>query len=157
MRTKTFCVALFGISLVMTVVLAAGAAALATGEEKSAVDEVAAPEITNPAILKIIQSRAGWVRELNRHKGSGAIGENNRALVEVRQLDALGLQERAAVQKLVKAENADRERMFKEINAATGADLSQLPKIRSTYATTLRQKARRNDWIQMPDGSWRQK
>ena len=120
-------------------------------------DEVAAPEITNPAIRKIIQSRAGRVRELNRHKAAGAIGENNRALVQVRALDALPLQQRAAVQKLVKAENADRERMFKEIAAATGTDLSQLPQIRETYATTLRQKARSGDWIQMPDGSWKQK
>ena len=120
-------------------------------------DEVAAPEITNPAIRKIIQSRAARVRELNRHKSSGAVGESNKALIEVRQLDALALQQRAAVQKLVRAENADRERMFKEIAAATGTDLSQLPQIRSTYATTLRQKARRGDWIQMPDGTWRQK
>ncbi len=120
-------------------------------------DQVAAPEITNPAIRKIIQSRAARVRRLNGYKASGALGENSRALVEVRKLDALPLQERAAVQKLVRAENADRERMFKEIAAATGTDLSQLPQIRATYATTLRQKARPGDWIQMPDGSWRQK
>ena len=120
-------------------------------------DEVAAPEITNPAIRKIIQSRAARVRELGAHKTSGAVGENNRALVEVRQLEGLGLAQRAAVQKLVRAENADRERMFKEIAAATGTDLSQLPRIRSTYAATLRQKARPGDWIQMPDGAWRQK
>lgn len=119
--------------------------------------DVAAPEITNPAIRQIIQSRGRRVRELNGHKVSGAVGENNKALVEVRQLDALPLQQRAAVQKLVRAENSDRERMFKEIAAATGTDLSQLPQIRSTYATTLRQKARRGDWIQMPDGSWKQK
>ncbi len=120
-------------------------------------DEVAAPEITNPAIRQIIRSRAARVRELAGHKTAGALGENNRALVEVRSLDALGLQERAAVQKLVRAENADRERMFKEIAAATGTDLSQLPQIRATYAETLRQKARPGDWIQMPDASWRQK
>ena len=57
----------------------------------------------------------------------------------------------------MRAENDDRERMFKAIAAATGTDLSQLPKIRSTYVTTLRQKARRGDWMQMPDGSWRNK
>ncbi len=85
----------------------------------SRADEVAAPEITNPAIRQIIQSRAGRVKELNRYKAAGALGENNKALVKVRQLDALPLQERAAVQKLVRAENADRERMFKEIAAAT--------------------------------------
>jgi uncharacterized protein len=120
-------------------------------------DEVAAPEISNPAIRNIIQSRAGRVRELNRYKGSGAIGENNQALTETRDLNALPLPERAAAQKLVREENADRERMFKEIAAATGADLSQLPNIQRTYAETLRANARSGDWIQMPDGSWRQK
>ncbi len=142
-----------------TVDIAVGTALhlLAPAEVYAQGDEVAAPEITNPAIRKIIQSRAARVRELGTHKASGALGENNKALVEVRSLDALGLQQRAAVQKLVRAENADRERMFKEIAAATGTDLSQLPQIRATYATTLRQKAKPGDWIQMPDGSWRQK
>ena len=119
--------------------------------------EVAAPEITNPAIRRIIQSRAARVRQLNRYKTSGAVGENNRAQVEVRQLDPLSLQERAAVQKLVRAENADRERMFHEIAAAKGVDLSQLPQIRETYAQALQEAAKRGDWIQIPDGSWKQK
>ncbi|MEM7586747.1 MAG: DUF1318 domain-containing protein [Acidobacteriota bacterium] len=139
--------------------LAVGAtlALLAPAPVYAQTDAVAAPEITNPAIRRIIQSRGARVAELNRHKASGALAESNRALVVVRQLDALPLQQRAAVQKLVKAENADRERMFKEIAAATGTDLSQLPKIRSTYAATLRQKARPGDWIQLPDGSYQQK
>ena len=55
------------------------------------------------------------------------------------------------------AENSDRERMFKEIAAATGTDLSQLSSIKKTYAQTLRQKARRGDWIELPDGTWKQK
>ncbi len=118
---------------------------------------VAAPEITNPAIRRIIRSRAARVKDLDRYKAAGALGESNRALVEVRDLNALPLPERAAVQKLVRDENADRERMFKEIAAATGADLSQLPRIQETYATTLRQNARRGDWIQLPDGRWQQK
>ena len=142
-----------------TVEIAVGAALhlVAPAPAYAQANEVAAPEISNPAIRKIIETRATRVRQLNRFKTAGAIGENNRALLEVRRLDALPLQERAAVQKLVRAENADRERMFKEIAAATGTDLSQLPKIRSTYASTLRQKARRGDLIQLPDGSWQQK
>lgn len=118
---------------------------------------VAAPEISNPAIRKIIQSRAARVQDIDKYKAAGALGENNQALLEVRALDALPLQERAAVQKLVRSENADRETMFKEIAAATGADLSQLPRIRETYATTLRQNARKGDWFQKPDGTWQQK
>jgi len=111
----------------------------------SQTDEVTAPEITNPAIRKIIQSRAGRVRALNRFKAAAALGKNNKTLVEVRQLDSVPMSERRGLKQLVRAENADRERMFKAIAAATGTDLSQLPKIRSTYATTLRQKARRGD------------
>ena len=120
-------------------------------------DEVAAPEITNPAIRKIIQSRTARIKELNMYKGMGAVGENNKALVEHRQLEALGLTERAAVQKLVSAENADRERMFKEIAVAISADPGQQSGIREAYAATLRKKARTGDWMQMPDSSWSQK
>lgn len=119
--------------------------------------EVADPGISNPAIRRIIESRAARVAELNRFKSAGAIGENNQALLEARELGALPLQDRAAAQRLIKAENDDREQMFKEIAAATGADLSTVPQIRTTYAETLRQKARPGDWIQQASGEWKRK
>lgn len=121
-------------------------------------DEVPTPEITNPAIRKIIDSRAQRLPELNRYKDQGVLGESNQALVEIRDLDALSdLRERAAVQRLVKAENADREQLFREIAAAKDVELSQLPRIRETYAQTLREKAKKGHWIQLPDGTWKQK
>lgn len=120
-------------------------------------DEVAAPEITNPAIRKILESRVARVIELNNYKVLGYLGENNKAIVEILRLDAIPLQERALVQELIRAENVDRERMFEEIAIAKGLDLSHLPQIRDLYAITLREKAKQGDWIQMPDGSWRQK
>ncbi len=124
----------------------------------AAQDEVAAPEITNPAIRKIIDSRATRLEAVNDLKAKGVIGESNQALLEVRNLDAIqGLKERADVQKLVKDENADREQLFKEIAAAKNVDLAQLPQIRATYAETLRENAHPGDWIQLPDGSWVQK
>ena len=124
----------------------------------AAEEEVAAPEISNPAIRSIIASRAARLSALNRWKAAGVIGENQEALVEVRSLDAVhGLKDRADVQRLVKDENADREQLFREIAAAKNVDLSQLPKIRETYASTLRDNARPGDWIQQPDGAWVQK
>lgn len=120
--------------------------------------EVAAPEITNPAIRKIIDSRATRLAAINDLKEQGVIGEGNQALVVVRSLGAIqGLKQRADAQKLVKDENADREQLFKEIAAAKNVDLAQLPQIRATYAETLREKARPGDWIQLPDASWVQK
>ena len=119
--------------------------------------EVADPVVSNPAIRKIIESRGRRAPELRKAKDQGVVGEGKDALVVIRNLESLGLKERADLQKLVKAENTDRETMFKEIAAATGADLSQLPQVQQTYAETIRQKARPGDWIQMPDGSWKQK
>jgi len=116
------------------------------------------PEVTNPAIRKIIDSRAARLGEINKYKSKGVIGENNQGLLEARNLDSISdLRERADVQKLIRAENSDREQLYKEIAAVKNIDLSQLDKIRATYAETLRANARPGDWIQMPDGSWKQK
>jgi len=121
-------------------------------------EAVPAPEVSSPAIRKIINTRAARVADIDKYKAAGVIGENNTALLEVRSLDSLAdLKSRAEVQKLVKAENADREELFKEMAVAKGVDLSQLPKIRETYAGTLRDNARPGDWIRLPDGTWKQK
>ncbi|MEM8933426.1 MAG: DUF1318 domain-containing protein, partial [Acidobacteriota bacterium] len=82
--------------------------------------EVAAPEVTSPAIRRLIASRAQRVAAIDRFKAAGALGETNVALLATRDLQALALPDRAKAQKLVRDENADRERMFKEIAAATG-------------------------------------
>lgn len=115
------------------------------------------PEVTNPAIRKIIDSRAARLGDVNRYKGTGVIGENNKGLLEARKLESItDLRERAAVQQVVRAENTDREQLYKEIAAVKNIDLSQLDKIRATYAETLRANARPGDWIQLPDGTWKQ-
>lgn len=120
--------------------------------------QVADPGVTSPAIRKIIDSRASRVAQLDAFKGQGVIGENNRGLVEARNLESLAdLKARAEVQRLVKAENTDREALYKEIAAAEGVDLSQLPRIQETYAETLRANAKPGHWVQGPDGAWKQK
>jgi uncharacterized protein YdbL (DUF1318 family) len=121
-------------------------------------DDVPVPEVSNPAIRKIIEARAQRVGPIDRFKAQGVIGESNRGLLETRALDKLDdLRRRADVQKLVRAENADREKLFEEIAAAKNVDRSQIPRIRETYAATLRDNARPGDWIQLPSGEWRQK
>jgi len=121
-----------------------------------AAGEVAAPEVTNPAIRKIIDSRAKRIGAINAYKSKGVIGENNKALLEIRDLGAVDLRSRAEVQRLVKEENTDRERLFGEIATAKNVDRSQLPRIRETYAKTLHANSRSGDWIQSADGSWKQ-
>lgn len=122
-----------------------------------AANTVPEPAVTNPAIRAIIKSRAERFDELKRSKAQKVVGENNEGLVEVRDLGSLELRERAAVQRLVKAENDDREALYREIAAATNVDLKQLPQIRKTYAGTLRDKANPGDLIQLEDGRWVEK
>jgi uncharacterized protein YdbL (DUF1318 family) len=120
--------------------------------------DVPKPQVSNPAIRKIIDSRAERLPEVDMYKRLGAVGENNKGLLEVIKLDAItDLRERAEAQRVVKSENADRETLYKEIAAAEGVDASQIPRIRETYAETLRNNARRGDWIQSPGGQWAQK
>jgi uncharacterized protein YdbL (DUF1318 family) len=120
--------------------------------------EVPAPEVSNPAIRKIIEARAERAGRIDEFKSLGVIGENNEALLEILALDRLeDLRQRSEVQKLVRMENEDRERLYREIAGAKNVDLSQLPRIRETYAATLRANARPGDWIQSPGGDWKQK
>jgi len=128
------------------------------GTPALAAEEVPDPGISSPAIRQIIASRAARIAALRRYKDAGAIGEGNQALLVVRNLEAIAdLKSRAEAQRLVKAENADREQLFREMAAAKKVDPSQIPKIRETYAGTLRANARPGDWIQTPDGAWKRK
>lgn len=116
---------------------------------------VPAPDVTSPTIQRIIDSRAQRLGDIRRFKELGVLGESNEAQLVVRELSAVeDLKQRAQVQRLVKEENADRERLFEEIANIKNVDRSQLPRIRETYAETLRAKARPGDWIQRPDGEW---
>jgi len=128
-----------------------------TALAQSSANKVAAPEVTNPAIRAIITSRAKRLAALNRFKQQKVIGENNQGLVEARDLTKLALRDRATVQRLLKAENADRETLYREIAAVKNVDLSQLARIRETYAKTLREKAKNGDLVQQPDGRWTEK
>jgi uncharacterized protein YdbL (DUF1318 family) len=135
-----------------------GLLSLLLGASPAYAQEVAAPEVSNPAIRRIIDSRAKRVSEIDQLKAQGVVGENNLALLELRDLEAItDLRRRADAQRLVREENADRKRLFEEIAAAKNVDRSQLGKIQETYAGTLRDQARKGDWIQMPDGRWKQK
>ena len=131
----------------------AGVLAIATPGQ-----DVGEPAVMTPAIRKIIASRRARFPQLDAWLAQGVLGENNRALLEARDLQQVGdLRQRADVQRLLREENADREQLFREIANAEGVDHSQLPRIQQTYAETLRRVARPGTWVQQPDGAWGQK
>lgn len=136
----------------------AGLIDLLLGVTPAYADEVSRPEITNPAIRRIIESRAARLPGIRKFKNMGVIGEGIDALLVPRDLQSIkDLKQRAEVQRLIKDENKDREELFQEIATAKNVDLSQLARIKETYAATLRDDAAAGDWIQLPNGQWKQK
>ena len=112
-------------------------------------------------ILEIVDSRALRLPEIDGLKGAGVIGENNRALVEIVDSEELDdPQAKAEVERLVKAENADRERLYAALVSSGdggGDGDARLRALRERYAEIMRQDAGPGYWIQLPNGAWRRK
>ncbi|MBN1865779.1 DUF1318 domain-containing protein [Candidatus Sumerlaeota bacterium] len=109
------------------------------------------PNLT-PALKTAIENRRNRYEKIRGYKSVGAIGENNRALVEVRSSPILkNEEEKKNIENLVKDENADRTTIYREIatqNKATGSE--EMAKIRQTWARVHREKSEKGDWVQAP-------
>ena len=116
------------------------------------------PDMTNPAIKKIVDARIARLPAIDKYKASGVFGENNQAYLEIRSVEAVkDPKEREEAKRLMNEENADRGRQFAEEAKAKKMDPSQIPKIQENYAQTFRDRAKAGEWIQMPDGVWKKK
>lgn len=96
------------------------------------------------AVKARMAERVGKIDEL---KAKGAVGENNRGLIEVRASDA----EAGAV---VSAENADREAVYAALAKQTGASADQVGKAR---AKQIAANSAAGVWLQKDDGTWYKK
>ena len=81
-------------------------------------------------------------------KSRGAVGENNRALLEIRG------QASVAEAETVAAENADRELVYASLARETGRPVAD---VRQRRAEQIAATSRPGVWLQAADGSWRQK
>jgi uncharacterized protein YdbL (DUF1318 family) len=80
-------------------------------------------------------------------KASGAVGENNRGLLEVRD----GGGDSASV---VSEENADREKVYAAIAQQAGSNADQVGRQR---AKKIAENSASGVWLQKQDGSWYRK
>ncbi len=87
----------------------------------------------------------------------GIIGITNEGLLEIRSVEGLGLKEKAEANKLVKADNADRENLYSEIAKANDIPSDSVSEIKKLFAVEWRKKAHKGWWIQKDDGGWVQK
>ncbi len=112
-------------------------------------------DISTPAVNRIKDSMAKRHRGLEKHYGSGAVGLTDEGLVALRDAKAVSLKERPGVNKLVAAENRDRNALYRAIAQANGHPEWE-PDIRATFARRWIERARKGWWYESR-GSWRQR
>ncbi len=110
--------------------------------------------VSTPAIRALRASMANRFPQLQPLYSKGAIGETNTGLVTVRDTATLSLREKADLNRLVDAENADRQALYSEIIRANNLDASKLGEVQRLFANSWREKSSPGWWIQQDTGQW---
>ncbi|MBF0368304.1 MAG: YdbL family protein [Magnetococcales bacterium] len=101
-----------------------------------------------------LRSRAS--KELRPFFHSGAVGIDKRGDLTVRSESGLSLKDRSRLRRLIKADNQDRESLYREIAQANGHP-EWNSDIRDRFARQWREQAHSGWWVQLSDGQWQQK
>lgn len=123
----------------------------------NAQDADAALNVSSPAVVRIKQSMGSRFGELEKFFASGAIGLTKDGLVDVRDLNAVALPDRATVKRLVSEDNADRTQLYAEIAKASNHPEWEAD-IRKSFAKRWVATGAKPGWYyQGDDGAWKQK
>jgi uncharacterized protein YdbL (DUF1318 family) len=138
-------------------VAAFGNALYALVPTATAQDAEAALNVSSPAVSRIKQSMGARFGELEKFFASGAIGLTKDGLVDVRDLNAVALPDRATVKRLVSEDNADRAQLYAEIAKASNHPEWEAD-IKKSFAKRWVATGAKPGWYyQGDDGSWKQK
>lgn len=110
--------------------------------------------IDSPAIRKLQASMKSRFGSLKPFYDQGAVGFTSDALIAIRDAKVLALKDRALVNKLVAAENSDRNALYKAIAAENGHPEWEAD-VRETFARRWVANAQAGWWYQA--GGWKQK
>jgi uncharacterized protein len=123
----------------------------------NAQDADAALNVSSPAVVRIKQSMGARFGELEKFFASGAIGLTKDGLVDVRDLNAVALPDRATVKRLVSEDNADRTQLYAEIAKASNHPEWEAD-IKKSFAKRWVATGAKPGWYyQGEDGAWKQK
>ena len=111
--------------------------------------------IDTPAIARLRASMQRRQRQLAPWYRNGAIGFNEKGLVQIRDLKKVPLKDRNRLRKLVADENRDRNALYREIARANGHPEWE-PEIRATFARIWIEEAPRGYWYHK-NGAWHRK
>ncbi len=119
----------------------------------------AADEITtNTPTAQAIKARmAARVGDLSAFKTKGVIGETNDGNVIVKDAAGLALKDRAAVEKLITAENQDRATLYDEVQRTNQLNDRGQTKIRHTFSKAFQEHSPAGTWVQGESGGWNRK
>lgn len=112
-------------------------------------------EIDTPAIRALTTAMKARHDQLEPYYRSGALGLAADGEVMLRDATRVPLAQRARVNALVAAENADRAALYREIARANGHPEWQ-DQIRATFAERFIARAPAGWWVERP-GGWEQK
>jgi len=112
-------------------------------------------DVTTPEIRAIQADMKARFEQLAPYLDSGHVGIDKDGLLAVRSTDGLDMKARAELNRLVKAENQDRQRLYKEIATANGFP-DQVDEVQAIFADSWRAKARPG-WYLEKAGGWQQK
>lgn len=116
--------------------------------------------VQSPEIKAIVESRAKrYKKELEPELDSGNLGEGMEGLVVIRDPKAHDLRALAGLNKLVKAENEDRLKMYTAILQANslGTDKESLEKVQKLFFDAIIKKMKAGHWYQKDKDTWEQK
>ncbi len=113
-------------------------------------------DVSSPAIKQITASMTARMGQLEKFFASGAVGLTNNGNVEVRDLNAVALPDRATVKRLVSEDNADRAQLYSEIAKANNHPEWEAD-IRKSFARRWVVKAKAGWYYQDETGAWKQK
>jgi uncharacterized protein YdbL (DUF1318 family) len=113
-------------------------------------------DVSSPAITQITASMGRRYPEIEKYFASGAVGLTNNGNIDVRDLNAVPLPERATVKRLVSEDNADRAALYTEVAKANNHPEWE-GDIRKSFARRWVAKAKAGTYYQDDAGAWKQK
>lgn len=113
--------------------------------------------VTTPAIRALKESIQTRSVSIKPYMDSGNAGISSDGLLSVRNTSGLNLKDKAALTRLIEAENRDREALYAEIAKANNFPPDKIADIKQIFAGSWMKNARQGWWIQDMDGKWRQK
>lgn len=133
--------------------LAAQAIELTIPTAHAASDEL---NINEPSIKAIRSSMKSRFPELKPYLDSGALGLTNQGLLGYHNQKAIGLRDRNKLNKLVTAENQDREALYRTLAELNG-NPKWMHRFREVFSEHWAIHAQPGWWYQNEDGIWWQK